>query len=151
LPRKDLEQRKVYFKEYYTKHKKNKQNEQIEIMKPIEIMEPIMESIEILEPIETKNKNEETKKDDVIQNVTTSNLTNHITQPQNHIMNIPLKLKEKILKSKLLRINEFILKEVSEDPMYLDILADEYRYNLSSTLGALEFVKFLESYFGRYF
>jgi len=66
-------------------------------------------------------------------------LMNHIKQQpqeQNHIMNIPLKLKEKILRSKLTRINEFVLKEVSTDPLYLDILADEYKYNLSTTIGA---------------
>ena len=119
------------------------------------------------EPIEIMNKDEPIEKTDIIikvendddqynSTIPTSNLMNHIKQPvqqpqEKHIMNIPLKLKEKILRSKLTRINEFILSEVSTDPLYLDILADEYKYNLSSTLGASEFVKFLELYFGRYF
>ena len=138
MPRKDPEQRKLYLKEYYLKHKK-----------PTKIIQPI-DTNEPNEPIDT---NEPNKPNETNEPIETSNLMSHIKQPeqQNHEMNIPLKLKEKILRSKLLRINEFVLKEVSTDPLYLDILADEYKYNLNSTLGALEFVKFLESYFGRYF
>ena len=82
-----------------------------------------------------------------------------IIQPQyqqsnnnvHRIMNIPLKMKEKILRSKLTRINEFLLNEVSSDPLYLDVLADEYKFNCNNVIGSFEFVKFLELYFGRIF
>jgi hypothetical protein len=139
LPRKDPELRKLYLKEYYLKHKK-----------PTKIIDT---NDEPNKPNDTNEPNEIIEPNEIVEPIETSNLMSHIKQPeqQNHIMNIPLKLKEKILRSKLLRINEFVLKEVSADPLYLDILADEYKYNVSSTLGALEFVKFLESYFGRYF
>jgi hypothetical protein len=142
LPRKDPELRKLYLKEYYLKHKK-----------PTKINVEAVEADVIATNDEPNEPNDTNKPNKPIDTNETSNLTSHIKQPeqQNHVMNIPLKLKEKILRSKLLRINEFVLKEVSADPLYLDILADEYKYNLSSTLGALEFVKFLESYFGRYF
>jgi len=145
LPRKDPEQRKLYFKEYYLKHQKTTKIN-------VEAVEAdVIATNEPNEPIDTNEPNDTNKP---IEPIETSNLTSHVKQPeqQNHIiMNIPLKLKEKILRSKLLRINEFVLKEVSAGPLYLDILADEYKYNLSSTLGALAFVKFLESYFGRFF
>ena len=142
MPRKDPELRKLYLKEYYLKHKK-----------PTKINVEAVEADVIATNDEPNEPNDTNKPNKPIDTNETSNLTSHIKQPeqQNHVMNIPLKLKEKILRSKLLRINEFVLKEVSADPLYLDILADEYKYNLSSTLGALEFVKFLESYFGRYF
>jgi len=142
LPRKDPELRKLYLKEYYLKHKK-----------PTKINVEAVEADVIATNDEPNEPNDTNKPNKPIDTNETSNLMSHIKQPQEqqHLMNIPLKLKEKILRSKLLRINEFVLKEVSADPLYLDILADEYKYNLSSTLGALEFVKFLELYFGRYF
>lgn len=146
LPRKDPEQRKLYLKEYYLKHKKP--TKIIVEAKIIDTNEPI-DTNEIDERIDTNKKPIDANETNE-PNVEMSHIKQ---QPQENqqIHIIPLKLKEKILRSKLTRINEFILKEGSTDPLYLDILAEEYKYNLNSTLGAFEFVKFLECYFGRYF